>query len=206
VWPVKKGYMIKEYDVLNRQLNLSDYIRVYDNALTADQCQSLINSFDAATEQQYRQENEYHHCTEINVSKNDWDIADVFDSVLAHKDRYWEDCYIGVDQIPAHDFEEFRMRCYHQVSGDRHVPHCDVMSQVSAKRFLGCIWNLNDVEEGGELVFYRAEKRIEIRPRAGQLIMFPTNWMMLRAELPTKSSDRYSLQTFYHYKEPKKDD
>lgn len=198
--------MNKEYDTFNRQLNLSDYIRVYDNALNSAACESLIASFDAAEELQYRQENEYHHCTEINLSKHQWDISDVYQSVLKYKDQYWTDCAIGVDQIPAHDFEEFRMRCYHSISSDRHVPHCDVMSHLSAKRFIGCIWNLNDVKDGGELVFYRADKPMVIRPRAGQLIMFPTNWMMLRSELPVAEGNRYSLQTFYHYKEPIKDD
>lgn len=198
--------MIKDYDEYNQRLNVSDYIRVYDDALTPEQCRSLINSFDAATELQYRQENEYHHCTEINVTKNDWDMADVYQSLLDHKNRYWNDCAIGTDQIPAHDFEEFRMRCYHVVSEDRHVPHCDVMSAFSAKRFIGCIWNLNDVADGGETVFYRADKEIAIPARAGQLIMFPTNWTMLRSELPAVDNDRYTLQTFYHYREPIKDD
>lgn len=197
--------MIKEYDQYNRQLNVSDYIRVYDNALTPEQCKSLIDSFDSATDQQYRQENEYHHCTEINVSRKEWMLNDLYQCILDHQQKYWVDCSVGTDQIPAFDFEEFRMRCYHVVSEDRHAPHCDVMSTFSARRFLGCIWNLNDVADGGEMVFYRAEKRIEIPAKAGQLIMFPTNWTMIRSELPAKSNDRYSLQTFFHYREPIKE-
>ena len=57
------------------QLDLtSKYIRTYDNVMTADQCQHLIDKFEDSSSQWVKTELENHRSfTEINVSMHeDW--------------------------------------------------------------------------------------------------------------------------------------
>jgi len=187
------------YQHLYRPMNFTDYIRVYDGALTDQQCDSLIESYQLATDQQVRLENDVQNFSFINMNQNDWFMDDLYQSMNTHRQRYWDDCAINLQMIGAHDYEQFKLRRFDHARGDNQQPYVDVADYRSARRFLTCIWNLNDVEVGGELVFFRADEPVSIAPRRGQLIMFPSTWQYQRAELAPLSEDRYSIQTFLHY-------
>lgn len=187
------------YQHLYRPMNFTDYIRVYDDALTADQCQALIDSWHAAQEQQVRLENDVQNFDFINLNQNDWYMDDLYISINEHRQRYWSDCSINLQMIGGHDYEQFKMRRFDHSRGDQQQPYVDVADYRSARRFLTCIWNLNDVEQGGELTFFRLDEPVSIPARAGQLIMFPSTWQYQRAELTPLSEDRFSIQTFLHY-------
>jgi len=191
--------MNKDYQFLYRSTTLSDYVRVYDDALSSEQCQSLIESFDVATDQQAELVTDVHSFVHINMNQHDWYMDDLYNSITLHRQRYWDDCNISLQQIGQHDYEAFKIRRFSAAAGHRQQPYVDAYNRTTSQRFLTCIWNLNDVEQGGETTFFRLEEPLSIAPRRGQLIMFPASWQYVRAELPPLSEDRYSVVSYFHW-------
>lgn len=180
--------------------NFSDYIRVYDNALTPEQCQSLIQSFEDDTAHHIYNDDKFKKFTEINIVQAGWDLTDLSRSALWHRTRYWRDCDITESMIdPEHSWEELRMKRYRVSEQEQFFPHSDVYNYNNARRFLVMFWYLNDVTEGGETVFFRLDQDIKIQPRQGTVIMFPCTWQYLHAGLAPKSNDKYIVGTYLHY-------
>ena len=191
---------MKQYQHLYRNMNLSDYVRVYDNVITPEHCQSLIDSFQAAQDQQILRDNAQQYFTEINLNQNDWYMNDLYASVLDIRQRYWSDVGITQQMVNGqHDFEQFKMRHWNAARGDQCQPQVAVNNYNQARRFLCCIWNLNQVDVGGETVFLRLDQELTIPARAGQVLIFPATWQYLYAETPALSDDRYSVHSYFHY-------
>ncbi|MDO9485663.1 MAG: 2OG-Fe(II) oxygenase [Actinomycetota bacterium] len=58
-------------------------------------------------------------------------------------------------------------------------------------RVLSAVLYLNDVEEGGETTFTRFD--YSVQPRAGRLVMFPSNYIYRHAALPPRSGKKYAI-------------
>ena len=181
-------------------MNLSDYVRVYDDALTPDQCQSLIDSFETDVEHHIINNDEYKKFTEINIVQAGWDLQDLVRSAQQYRYQYWLDCDLIRPMIdPDHAWEQFRMKRYRVGAGEQFYPHNDVYNYNTARRFIVMFWYLNDVEDGGETVFYRLDQEIRVRPRQGSVLMFPCTWQYLHAGLAPVSNDKYIVGTYFHY-------
>lgn len=181
-------------------MNLSDYVRVYDNVLPADVCESLIQSFQADADHHIYNCDAIKKFTEINVIQAGWNIRDVTDTALLYRQQYWMDCDIIAPMIdPDHSWEEFRMKQYRVAEQEDFQPHNDVYNLKTARRFLVMLWYLNDVQQGGETEFYRLDQPMKVEPRQGRLLMFPCSWQYLHAGLAPASNDKYIMGTYFHY-------
>ena len=158
---------------MNRRL--SELVQVYDDVLPNNVCERMCRLFDASNA----------HRSEIEGLKAfDEFVIDGLPEWTAYQaqleslkeqclKRYKRDC---PGEFPdRHDFEALRIKRYDASRSDQFRTHADGYNLVSAKRFLVCFWYLNDVEKGGETVFPRL--RIQVRPRAGRVVMFPPFWM-----------------------------
>jgi predicted 2-oxoglutarate/Fe(II)-dependent dioxygenase YbiX len=74
--------------------------------------------------------------------------------------------------------------------GDFYTSHIDQVS-VDTHRSVSIILYLNENFTGGVLRF--PFQRIEITPRSGLLVLFPSNFMYRHEALPVKSGVKYSL-------------
>jgi hypothetical protein len=72
-------------------------------------------------------------------------------------------------------------------------PHQD---QGVSTRVLSVLIYLNDNYEGGEIEF--PQSGIKIRPSAGSLIFFPSNFLYVHTVNPLISGTRYALPNWYH--------
>ena len=72
-------------------------------------------------------------------------------------------------------------------------PHQD---QGVSTRVLSVLIYLNDDYEGGELEF--PQSGIKIKPSAGSIIFFPSNFLYVHTVNPIISGKRYSLPNWYH--------
>jgi hypothetical protein len=179
-------------------MNLSDYVRVYDNALPEQYCQQLIQQFERHDKKHY-QDDDIKRFTEINVVQAGWDIAPLLNTILQYKQRYWSDCGIDDRQIQTnHSWEEIRMKRY-LPHVDEFRPHVDTYNLDSMRRFLVYFWYLNDVEDGGETEIYGLDRPMRIQPRQGRLLMFPTTWQYLHAGLIPRSGPKYIIGGYLHY-------
>lgn len=71
-----------------------------------------------------------------------------------------------------------------------YVKHTD--ESEDQDRILVFMWYLNDVDEGGETVFYAHDKEVlRIKPKAGTLIIFPSTWTYPHCGLMPISSNKY---------------
>ena len=180
---------------------MKKYIRTYDNVLTKDQCQQLIQKFEASSDQQVRTELENHrHFTEININHHkDWEgfVLGLYDKFKPYVERYKKDCNIQFNQWPEkYGFEQMRFKKYNADGVDEFKSHVDVGDYNSARRFLVFLLYLDDNEQG-QTGF--DEYNIKVQPEPGRLLMFPPMWTYLHTAYKPKDKPKYIIGSYLHY-------
>ena len=162
------------------QLDLTNkYIKTYDNVLTKENCQHLIDKFEDSSSQWVKTDLDNHrHFTEINLNLyKDWEAYAklLFDKCRSLVDNYVKDVKIdSIKQWPEKfGFEQIRFKKYEDNGKDEFRQHVDVTDYNSARRFLVIFLYLND-NDGGETTF--ADYNIRVKPEAGKALMFPPLW------------------------------
>jgi hypothetical protein len=179
-------------------MNLSDYVKVYDNTLPPQYCDRLIKDFEAYDRKHY-QDDGIKKFTEINLMQAAWDYRPLLATIQQYKNRYWSECGLDDRNVqPDHSWEEIRMKRYLPYI-DEFRPHCDTWNGASMQRFLVYFWYLNDVEDGGETEIYGLDRPIRVQPRRSRLIMFPTGFQYLHAGLMPRSGPKYIVGGYLHY-------
>jgi len=190
-------------------LLISDYIKVYENAIPDSLCDELVARFDVSpnvTEGKVGTETgpqvpEFRSCLELNISKQE-SHKDV-QAVLMHLSKlavakYQKDItgYVFPEEIGC---EQYRMKKYRagEEQNDHFSYHVDVNNYASARRFLVMFWYLNDVEKGGETFF--PHPNIRVQPKKGRLLMFPPFWNYPHSGERPISNDKYIVGTYLHY-------
>jgi Rps23 Pro-64 3,4-dihydroxylase Tpa1-like proline 4-hydroxylase len=75
-----------------------------------------------------------------------------------------------------------------------HLPaHSD---QGISSRVLSTVIYLNDNYSGGEIEFKHSQ--VKIKPKAGSIIFFPSNFLYVHEVYPITDGVRYSLPHWYH--------
>lgn len=91
--------------------------------------------------------------------------------------------------------ENFYHEHYHLLKyseGQEYKPHYD--STTDMGRVLSCVCYLNDDYEGGEIEF--PNFKIKIKPQAGMLILFPSNFAYMHVAHPVTKGTKYNLVTW----------
>jgi Rps23 Pro-64 3,4-dihydroxylase Tpa1-like proline 4-hydroxylase len=68
--------------------------------------------------------------------------------------------------------------------------------QGISTRVLSSVMYLNDDYEGGEIEFINSG--VKLKPEAGSIIFFPSNFLYVHEVHPIKSGTRYSMPHWYH--------
>jgi hypothetical protein len=182
--------------------SLDRFVRVYDDALPATLCQRMIESFGAL--ERFQRPNgegrraglEHSRWTELDIGP----LSDAgFRTMLlanmhAHLDRYVADIGLTIPVPPTQRTSEFIIKRYRSGGEEHFQPHFDSLGDVS-NRYLVFLWYLNDVEEGGETAF--VDFGVEVKPKAGRLLMFPPYWMFQHAGREPVSGDKYILSSYF---------
>ena len=183
--------------------SLNDLIQVYDNVLEENICDFLINVFDQLPDKHEKIDNDLKPSfTQFNLteySKISDELNEVHNHVIRKTFEYRDMYYEMVDKrvFPeSHAFEQFRIKRYNNDGHDQFISHVDVEDYASARRFLTFMWYLNDIDQGGETRF----NDMMIKPKKGNLLVFPPLWMFPHAGLPPISGAKYILHTYLHYK------
>jgi len=179
---------------------LSDFVRVYDDALDEETCDFLIGFFDDNSDKHERiDENSKPSFTQLNVTENSEEISHIHNLLIAKTFEYRNDYYEFVDKrvFPeSHAFEQYRIKRYEPDGKDMFDTHVDVRDHASARRFLSFMWYLNDVPNEGNTVF----EGLTIEPKKGKLVIFPPLWMFPHRGEPVVECPKYILSTYLHYK------
>ena len=180
--------------------NLEDYIQIYENTLSNQICEELIDYFENNKNKHQRIDNKgFPTFTQLNLTQNKEEKQNIHNfllkKVLEYRDKYYK--IFGEKLFPSsHMLEEFRIKRYNIGGEDRFDTHVDVSDYPSAKRFLSFFWYLNSVEEGGETIF----NKLKIKPTAGKLVIFPPLWLFPHKGNIPISGKKYILSTYLHYK------
>ena len=103
----------------------------------------------------------------------------------------------------ANEFPSFSVTESYQVlryldGGAYHAVHSDFYPYGPCnRRHLTGVGFLNDVAEGGELVFPQQDDTI--RPQAGKFIIFPSGWTHSHKTLPPVGQSRYVFQMWWGF-------
>jgi hypothetical protein len=182
-------------------IELTHYVRVYDNNLNADMCRQMLKSFDGlnrfhvANGRGVRAGLEESAWTELNVTRlADQSFARDFrlriDSAL---ERYNRDIGLAIPIPPAPMHSDLTLKHYRSRVQDRFQLHFDSIYSKS-NRYLVLLWYLNDVAQGGETRF--PQLGLSVRAAAGRLLMFPPYWMYQHEGVAPISGDKFILSTY----------
>jgi len=175
---------------------LSDYIMVFEDAISQTYCQQLIEQFELSGALEICERPSGHRFTQLNITKN-WPeqhelMLPIFMSYFTQFRTTTEAYYWP----PAFSFEHIRLKRYLPNGRDHFPPHVDVVNHLSARRFVTAMIYLNE-PEGGETVF--PNLGVSIAPKPGKLAIFPPVWMFPHAGLPPRASPKYILHTYLCY-------
>jgi hypothetical protein len=84
----------------------------------------------------------------------------------------------------------FQIQYYEAKQGHYQSVHNDFLIDKQGFRTLTYLWYLNDVDEGGETLFYNGTK---IKPETGKLLIFPAIWSYPHSGLMPISNDKYIM-------------
>ena len=181
-------------------MELIDFIKVYDNALTEEECHKLIEIFETGRDKT-KLNNNYQKFTQYWVSESGH--LQFFENIKNKMTK----CHLNYKSYLSarldHDaifpsnyvFESLKIKKYEPELKEEFRKHIDVASKSTFKRFLSTLIYLNDVEEGGQTVF----NDVTIESKEGRLILFPPLWMFPHAGKIPISNTKYILTTYLTY-------
>ncbi len=185
-------------------IELNSLIRVYDDVLSPDLCRYLIDFYEQNPDARNRVDNaqrpsfsqmnftEIHHRNEESKKAHAMVVA----GVNALRGNYYG--FVDARCFPAdHDLERFRIKKYQNDGNDLFDTHVDVRNRESAGRFLSFIFYLNEVEKGGETIFFTG---VTVKPKAGRVVVFPPLWMFPHKGCAPISGSKYILSTYLLYR------
>ena len=178
----------------------NNFIATYDNVLSKDQCQHLIDKFEDSQVQWQKTELKDHRSfTEININAyEDWKEYEkiIYTTLRPYIDKYAEKFKITHNWPDKFGWEQIRFKKYEVNGIDEFKEHVDVMDHASAKRFLVFFLYLNN-NTGGLTSFPEYDRMIT--PKAGKLLMFPPLWTHKHIGHKPLEQPKYIVGSYLHY-------
>lgn len=189
---VYRNVFTKEMDLINR----------LENTLSNS---SEENKWKTAKTGYAQVDKSYRDCADFKIKKLTWNDDGKSQSTL-ELEKIWEDSY-NAQLAPVEDYsrmfglapltywESFNFIKYgpdqhFQVHSDHGYSYICVLSSVGY---------INDDYEGGELFFDKFN--LKIKPKAGDLYLFPSSYIYSHAAMPVTSGTKYSIVTMLDYLE-----
>ncbi len=185
---------------------MKNYITLYDNTLSSEDCNNLIDKFE---------ENSSLHELESITASDGWHMQ--FNQIKLANHKVFEEenkklralfleaigAYKKEHGIKEHQWptkfnlEPIRMKRYLPDSDERFDEHVEVTNLETARRFLVVLIYLNDDFEGGETDF--PQFKVLVKPKQGSMALFPAMWNWLHKGNPVKNKPKYIVGTMMHY-------
>ena len=180
------------------------FIKVYQNALSDEVCDEIIKQFEKSEiydgvtaggcNHNIKKTKDFH----LSHGKiEDWKEIDtaLYSSLTTHLQRYYAETQLR----PMENLEDtgFQIQRYRKNDG-HYVMHHDASREFDKYRVLTFLWYLNDVHEGGETNFYN---KIWVKPKKGQLVLFPATWNHEHMGCMPISNDKYIVTGWIYTRE-----
>ena len=179
---------------------METYIRTYDNVISPELCDTLIEKFENNPEQYENQRQGEMSFTQIHLMKHDeWssDIQIIIKSLQKTVDKYKKDCNIIGNMWPGDvNIEPLRMKRYLPNGTDQFGNHADVNSHESARRFLVFFLYIDDNKKGSTTF---PQHDISAECKKGSCLVFPPLWPWLHAGEKPVDKPKYIVGSYLHY-------
>ena len=179
----------------------SDYIKVYENKLIPETCNSVINHFqqNALWDTSTFSSNKENTGNEAKVAMNEYWITDKdqYYDVLKNTFKSAVDEYIKLHpRITPTAFTALRMN--HYSKGGFMKNHVDNIYRSHGQKYgyphLTSLLFLNDDYEGGEFLMCDATEKFKLKK--GSVIVFPSNFMFDHEVQKVTEGNRYTIMTW----------
>lgn len=189
-----------------KDLKTGDFIKIYD-VFTRAFCDNAINKFEESETKHIGLTCDgyfdYKKSTDdgIDPTSEHWKDTDtvLYEKLSEYVTRYFKEISpehpIALDNI---EDSGYLIRRYDKGSG-KFEGHCDACTFKTAKRLVGIIIYLNDVENGGETEFFL--QGLMCKPKAGQVVMFPASFIYQHQGHIPISEHKYIITSFIQFKE-----
>ena len=182
---------------------LDKYIRVYNNVLTHEECNLILDEYveskewcNAMVGGGVKKDNirrcQIAHISLKEVISNNEKIRKEIDTLVFNKvgsvaARYIQEFpYCNISTDSGYDLLRYNEGGFYTIHTDscKDGPRTVAMSLV-----------LNDNYDGGEIAFF--ERSHIIKPLAGSVVIFPANFMYPHEIMPVLSGTRYAIVTWF---------
>ena len=195
--------------------NLTDFVRIYDNTISAKFCKRIIDAFDADEDHHINStigiprtpDLEFRNAIEMNCTKriaesSEWNaIMNLLNRHAASSyERYKHDLivcgYKAELLFNTVTLEQWRMHRYDP--GEHYYKeHIDAIDVHTSKRMLMMLYYLNTVEDGGETSFKTIN--LKVKPVLGRLAITPSWFGFPHSAITPISNTKYMIKTYLHY-------
>jgi hypothetical protein len=182
--------------MLRSGMELSDHIKVFDDALSAARCQALIDRFEASLDHVSNERDAGHSFAQLDVTQHWPDEHKILAAIFVDHFNRYQAALKAQFWPPRFALEHVRLKRYLPDGRDEFPLHVDVMGQEAARRFMTAFIYLNR-PDGGETVFPNLD--VAVAPAPGKLLAFPPLWLFPHAGLPPRGNPKYILHTYLCY-------
>ena len=175
-------------------INLTDYIKCYDNILDQETRTNIINNinfndFERARIDDDTTESSYRNCYQ-NRLNNDFDKK-IYEGVGKVLRKYAQTFQHFGTGLTTEDTGYIHLIYKGSEKGEykTHTDHFDLHPRV-----LSCSFILNDEYDGGDFSFFEGEHIV--KKKAGSVVVFPSNFCFPHAVTPVTNGDRHSIVTW----------
>ena len=179
---------------------MDDLIRIFNESLTEEYCDYLIDKFEKNPEQYEKIEGHRRSFVQLDMlDKDNWieEIEKIMPTFIHCLNLYIEECKIEKTQWPDdYGWEGLRIKRYLPNGQDEFHNHVDIKDYKDAKRFLTFFIYLDD-NEGGRTSFPRMNKHANCNK--GDILIFPPMWPWLHLGEKPVEKPKYILHSYLHY-------
>lgn len=186
---------------MNMPMDLRDYVKIYDNFLDKKVCTDVVKELDKAEWVQHT----FYQAHNQQFVSFDKELSICYNEGSENTKAIQTKMWFAVEQYILKDFAWMKewfsgWNGYTQVRFNRYnietqmKLHCDhIHSMFDGNRkgipTLTILGGLNDDYEGGELILWESEK---VELKAGQVMIFPSNFMYPHKVVEVTKGTRYS--------------
>ena len=195
------------------KVEIDDFIGVFDNAVTKEYCDSLIeflnhmqNMGKTVTRQEHdgvdslkKNNSMYFYMAETDplILDTNLHIMAPFADVIEKCYHLYVEEYGTIEDLGKHGLNP-DIKLQKTIPGEGyHVWHCEQGNIPSSRRLLLCMLYLNDVDEGGETEFLYQHKRI--KPVKGRIVICPTAFTHTHRGNPPLTTPKYMINGWMEF-------
>ena len=187
------------------EVKSGSFIYEFQNSLSADECNQIINRFEDSKEDHYQGRVGQNFTENVDVKKST-------DMVISGK-KNWKDFdtlfFTSLSKALSAvkkefdffsgPFKDIGYAIQKTNPGEYYHWHIDSGSHQFSDRQLVAIWYLNDVDgPGGETEFLN--QNVKIKPETGKLILFPPFWTHEHRGVTLQKGGKYIATTWIVFK------